>query len=457
MCKHRFNIIKLDPSELRISESINCENIPDYNIRKLYDNTSNSFNILVIDNAEICEKNISGFIDTLHSKVNIPIILIANKKIELKFYKNCKTIEFFSPSFSDLSNLINNILTDHKINLEKSSCKSSGACIIDKIIKKSQSDLRQIFLILTDLVNNPSLLQKDDWESSYDSINFTDKDIDIDSKIRYILNKNRESLDFVEKHRMCYSDAFSINQKLFQNYPKLTTSIDNSCIVSDLASLNDIMTYNLFNTQQIEFYNFLSSNCASMCNYLNEPEPEFQFQNFKEPRNIENYIKDIDNIRICTLTTLARLNSEEQQIHDISESFSDRLYDNSVHDLVCRNIKKLDNLYKKFKKGINSSKKEKSRLYDLVKNETCCKWLQDFIFKYTLFSYTGEELTPDDIDTRVFKKYISMFNDTKITPFCDYTIKCLICDRLQSYKQNKPKKDIYNIKEIECGIDNLFA
>jgi replication-associated recombination protein RarA len=180
-----FNLIDINSDELRSSDKIKdlvtCTLSNTHFKQQSFISTkpgkgTGNQNILLVDNIELCEKTIKQFTDLVTDYINIPIILLSNRKINIQTTKtlDITSLELQQVTRVELETLLQTISKKEKLNFTKLE--------INNIIDKSIFDLRQVFCIL------------DQLSVSYKPIN---------ELLNYIDQKHADT-DIHEKMNLCF-------------------------------------------------------------------------------------------------------------------------------------------------------------------------------------------------------------------------------------------------------------
>ena len=488
-----FNMININSEDLKIKEkleeilpgigsfdSISLENV-------CGNNKKQKFNMVLVDDVELCDKNINSFIDSI--KTNIPIILISSNKINVKnlFSKEIPVtfIEISKVTLMELSQMISLINSEEKLNLNEDSIK--------KIIEKSFFDVRQVFDILEQIKTrkNTDFFQNDlDVEDVLSNV-IEEKyvDMDLNEKLSYIFSNDNE-FNYSKTSLMCTCDPQMISNGIYQNYIETCDLNSISKIINDIA-LSDFMYKSIYSDQSWELFDNYSEIGCVLPTYnikkfyketyeANEMPVEIEIKPFKDISY--NYINSFEELKNLTSKNLLNeiLTSEYRilkNIDDISIVFK------SIINII--NI--LNDYFDSKKKGKNTSKKEKFDLYELIlkesKDNVCVIMLNkltDIIYSYRLFECDNflEELNNlnypitiekrnifiekniDKLDLRILKRYINLVSIQSapiklIKTHTETSIKLKIFEYLLKEMENNYLEKIKTIKDRNNNIESL--
>lgn len=404
-----FSKININIDELKFNEKMSniLDSLVDIgqvtlvNLGNKNKKAKNKKNIIIIDEIEISEKNIKSFIESVHSKYNIPIVLVQNNVPTYKL-NNCTFIEFNHVSLLELSKLILKINEKEMLELNKKH--------ISIIIKKSDFDLSQVFSILEfmDKTGNTKLIE--DYLENV--VSEKDKDIDLLEKLNYIYgnddnvdanddtNKNPNDFDYNYLRRITETDSQLISNNIYQNYLKFTDekigNYVNSVNIIDSLSHSSIIMNSIYNNQLWELYPYyVESACIIPVFNLNKDTDTENTENTKGTKDTTKNIidivpfKDISYNYLNSLEELKKLITEnnKEKLTLFSNISSESLF--IIMKMISNIIEKLNDYFDKCKKGKNTSKKEKFILYkNILKNDEYVVILNkicNIVFSYKLF------------------------------------------------------------------------
>jgi len=406
-----YNLIDIDLDVLSSSERINdiLNTIVDFNsltLENTFSKKRNRQNIIFIDNIELCEKGLDTFIDSIHSRHNIPIILVCNNskyKNIFSIYKNCTLIEFKKPSLLELNKLLLDINTSEKLNLTKENNL--------EIIEKSQYDIRQLFFIVEQWylsnINNLS------FENFIEGVDIKHEDQDLQEKMSYLLDYNKP-FDFNKSFQISISEPQVLSGSIYQNYNFINkeNKNDNSILLSRYSDMlysmseSTIFHTQIYENQYWDLYNeyaVFSSTLPSYYFKLNkdilkkDDIKNMSIVSFKDFSY--NFINSYQEVKKICKTNLysKKLNFNFNKgaidcICDLESCFS-------IVKILVKCIEKLNEYFDKNKKGKNTTKKEKIDLCNIISDDY--KMYFDKLI-LTIYDYKLFEINVDSID---FKKY----------------------------------------------------
>jgi len=437
-----FQIINIDSNELRhekscdlINSLVGFNDITLSNIEKWnHNNKKQKPNIAVIDNIELCDKNIVNFVENIHVKnnINIPILLICNNqkyKNIFSHHKNCTYIEFNKPSLLELSKLILDINEKEKLNLSKENIKI--------IINKSEFDIRQIFYLLDQWKLYPF-----NFTNFIETIDTKHADIDLTDKLIYLTDKNKQ-FDISYTFTLSTSEPITISNGLFQNYTNIiehynsVDDLDNleKCInIIDNISFSNVLYSEIVEKQNWELYDSYTINSCVIPSYhlkniksyekeksdinniTNEQELYYKMNAFKDISynyfNSFNEVKNIvsENIFSKNLNT----NNNKYDSYNITKQESGFYFD--FIKICLSQIKTINEDFEKNKKGKNTTKSEK---ISLCKNITAnaknsLDFIVDKIYFYKLFEFPIDEILLNKNKYFINEKNKNILNDDQI-------------------------------------------
>jgi hypothetical protein len=419
-----FSLILIDSNELRLEKSsgiinsiVGFNDITLSNIEKWnHSNKKQKQNIVLIDNIELCEKNIVSFIDNIHNKykINVPIVLICNNQKYKDLFlmnKNQTFIEFSKPSLLELTKLIININEIEKLKLTKSQ--------IIKLIEISLYDIRQIFYLLEQWKINPH-----NFDTFLEIAGTKHTDIDLSDKLIY-LTDNYKTFDLNYSFLLSASEPSVISNGIFQNYIDIIqfykekeseneqeikekpiehdSGLETSLNILDNISNSNIFYSKIMEEQYWELYedytmyscvipSYYIKNISNYTNSLNEKELYYKMNSFKDVSyNYMNSFEEVKKISFENFISNKINYSNIKHTDFFTGSFEFFYY---FINMCITNIKIINNYFESNKKGKNTSKNEK---IDLCKNitgkekETLDSLVQN-IYDYKIF-----EVSIDDI------------------------------------------------------------
>jgi hypothetical protein len=473
-----FNRIDINPEDLKINEHVqeiingirSFDSISIESMCKNNDKNKQKFNIVVIDNVELCDKYIKNFIDSI--KTNIPIILISSNSINVKNLLPKEMpitfIEITKVTLMELSQMISYININEDLNLDEDTIK--------KIIEKSIFDVRQVFYILEQFRYKESA-------SIFITDTIQEKHVDEDlvNKLNYIFSTEHE-FNYSKTSLISSSDPQMISNGIFQNYIEVS-DLDTAWKTMNNITLSDIMCKNIYTDQNWELFDIYSEIACVLPAYCIKSRREFQPENFviKPFKDISyNYINSFHELKELTLknvlNTILTKYTILKNVDDITIIFKH----------IISMIIKLNEYFDSNKKGKNTSKKEKFDLYTLLSSQSntdihviILDKLATMIFTYRLFECDSfiEELKNisfpislqvrtdfidkniDKLDLRILKRYINFtsinLNTIKlIKTHTETSIKLKLLELLFNEMENNYISKIENITNNNKNIED---
>lgn len=437
----QYNVNSIDPDDIRSAEKINdiTHGIPGFTSMTLTNidrwnqsGIKEKHNLVVVDNIELCEKNILNFVDTIHNKrnVNVPIILLCNNpKLKDTFVlrDNCTFLEFKKPSLLELTKLINEINVEEVLEMSKGNCKS--------LIESSQSDVRQLLLWL------------EQWKASngafsdfLSSMQTKHVDVDLNNKLTYLMDST-QPFEFDPTFILASSEPVTISSAFHQNYinalqshgvDDLTALEAASSILDNLSSSSTTHSF-IFNEQMWDLYDsYAVESCVAPSFVMKRASDDKTqlsvFKSFEPVKTMSyNYINSFNEVRsTCVQNTIGnRLIHKENRAHIVSADV-----DTCFHfaKIILSDITTLHAYFESNKRGKNTSKQEKLDICDSIKDgavKCALESLVNKIYSYNLFEvdlddiivnkhqYTNEvylKANVNKIDLRVVKRFINIFS-----------------------------------------------
>lgn len=484
-----FNIINVDPNEVRSSEKIIelANTIPGFgdqtlvNIEKWnHKNKKEKPNIVVLDNIELCEKTISAFVDIVHSKRNVPIILIGNAAKYndiLNHFPYYTFIHFNKPSLLELSKLVTDINTSEKLGLETNNIRN--------IIDQSEFDVRQVFHILDQwkLSNSPF----DEFTSSFQQKHV---DTDLNQKVAYLLDT---SIPFgPQVFSVAHTEPLVLTNGLYQNY---ITALENSKNTNtgnlintaarfmDELSIGNVMQTTLFEDQYWELYDNVAVQSTVLPSFAMKQLTTNNDTNEGDKRLLHlmtpfkdisyNYMNSFAEVKQNCITNYFNPKFNKQKSIGI---LSNGIHNTNVEtcfamvDLFFLRINILTEYFDKQKKGKNTSKQEKLDICNNITDDNIKNVLNnivDDIYHYHLFEididnvifnkseYIKEDVQKKEytkIDIRMLKRFLNIFSFQDTTKYIKPHVEAAL-------KYKLFQKTVTNVTEelSETGINKKVS
>ena len=486
-----YNIISIDSDSIRLSDNINniINSLASFNAADLSQfekkrTKTHLGNILLIKNAQHCEKTLNGFIDDLYvkSKRNIPIIIHCDKQQYRQKFK-CEYpityVDFSLPSHIELTQLLNTINKDHKLKLSDEN--------VTNVIESSLYDINQFFHIIEYIKINK---YSDTDTSTFENLK-KDHDIDLHDKLAYVFDFKNE-YNFTELDNLTYSDSSVISNCIFQNYPQIFNvpqQVNDKVILDQLdalANISDTLCYShnddthdlnsisngisngingsLNNSLTWNNHNIL--NCVGPLYKINESINNTEsscinhnlknsFSNFKNYSY--NYINSLEELKASSLNSSNNINGlciERRFIHSNTEQMY--IVFNTIISFIQNINTTLDKLYKK--RNVSTDEyltiiKDNVIIYKQYQH------INDIIWSYTLFEtneninkikYKESEIT---IDIRIFKRYINIFSFSNVSKLLKISTENLIKNEIKN-RIVLMQNNLF-IKNVEDSIEQL--
>jgi DNA polymerase III delta prime subunit len=417
-----YNLIDIDLDILSSSEKINdiLNTIVDFNsltLENAFSKKRNKKNIIFIDNIELCEKGLDTFVDSIHSRHDIPIILVCNNskyKNIFSVYKNCTFIEFKKPSLLELNKLLIDINLSEKLNLTKEKNL--------QIIEKSQYDIRQLFFLieqwyLSNINNLP-------FENFIEAVDIKHEDQDLQEKMSYLLDYNKP-FDFKNSFEISISEPQVLSGSIYQNYNFINKDkkSDNAILLSRysdmLCSMSESTVFHtqIYENQYWDLYNEYTVFSTTIPSYYFKLNKDILKKDDIKNMSIVsfkdfsyNFINSYQEVKKICKTNLYSKKINSNTNTNIINSICDVESCFTIVKILVKCIEKLNEYFDKNKKGKNTTKKEKIDLCNCISDDYKKYFdkLIIFIYEYKLFEI--------DIDSIDFKKYKT---DTEIREHCN--------------------------------------
>lgn len=438
-----YNLIKLDSEIFRTNEKTTdtIKSLVHFKSKTLVDidkwdskRYKMKNNVLFIDNIELYDKSITNFIELLYNKynVNIPLITITNnvknKEYFNEFTDNTTFISFLKPTTNDLFKLIEKIDEFSSFN----DCK----IIKNKIVEKSENDIRQLFYILEQLNGSLKNNSNCDISSLIDEMESKITDIDLSEKMSCLITNNLINVE--KRYIISTSEPQLITYSIYQNYlnvldkySKIQNDIDTASNIMDSISFSNTIFSCIYDEQNWELYdNFIMSGSVIPSKILNI--------NINTDINIINELNTFKDVSynfsnsLNEVTEIHRNNNGHSHLIDKNHIFrNNELFTNDTFIIIktviyC--INEINDFFYINKRGKNTTKKEKFKIYDLIEKDKKVKkmldYVSDFIYFYKIFEidinnillnkneYLDKEKRQQNInlvDIRIFKRLLNIF------------------------------------------------
>ena len=502
-----FNVYNIDPTEIRSNEKMNelaagvsgfndrtLANIERWNHKNHSDKTKS--NVVVVDNIELCEKNIASFVDTIHIKykLNTPIVLICNNpKLKDLFssHSHFTLLEFQKPSLLELTKLVTHINQQESLNLTKPQIKS--------IIEHSEFDARQLFFIL------------EQWKHTrlpFDEfiVNVERKHVDIDltNKLIYLFDSSK-SYDIDYTHRIAASEPYVIANGIYQNYPDVIdfysqnnsnqplTMVNTCAIVAEQLSLGSTIHHTIFSEQSWDlFEHYTATACVTPSYHIkqlqldthNSTTQSIETQLFKLISPFKdvssNFINSFAEVREVCVTNFfdKRLNPNVSTKTIFYNSDIDTLF--CFTKMLIGSTKLVADYFDANKRGKNTSKKEKIDLCNNISDpavQAAFDNLINNVYHYFIFEvdiddlilnhkqYTSEfiEKNVNRVDLRMLKRLLNIFtfddSNKSFKSHVEAALKFKILQKLVEDigSRNDQVKQTLQVRSIESLTEDLSS
>lgn len=431
-----YNLINVDINSLS-PELLQCivgfnemtlANVDKWNLKT----NKEKSNIVLVDNLELCDKNIETFIDLIHNKhnINVPIILISNNSKYKDVFvnnNNCTFVEFKKPSLLELTKFVIEINKPEGLNLTREN--------IRLLVNKSEFDIRQLLFLIDQWI----LTQKTRFTFSdfINSISVKNKDMDLSEKMYMLFNKDNQ-YNFQDYFVLASSEPQGLSNSIYQNY--ITNSalvandtsenlklLQNYSNIMDSISYSNIVQNEIYENQQWSLYDdYICNSTVIPSYYIKEiskigkaNEYELSLTPFKDiSYNFINSYEEVKRISSCNLY------SKSLQTHDNKKNLIIFNYSSCflIVQIFINCIEKLNKYFDKNKRGKNTTKQEKLDLCNNM-NKDDIKWLDilvDSIYYYKLFTINEQDFILNidkykndnyiqKVDLSIFKRFLNIF------------------------------------------------
>lgn len=492
-----FHIIAVDSTELRSTEKIleavqNLVSITDVTLEniEMWNRTTkkNKLNIVVVDNVDLCEKNIFSFVDLAYRKYkhNIPIVIIGNNpklKDSLQFPADVivDCFQFESPSLLELTKLVTDINVEKKLALTKDNIRT--------LVEKSMYDARQTFHLLEQWKGN-----RQDFQSFIDCADSKHVDLDLNHKLCRLLDDS--TYDFQDIFCMAYSEPLAISNGLFQNGlnalsdiqgngPRVMTAASS---ILDSISLSNTVHQMIYDDQCWDLYeNFTAQSCVhpayvfkSLGKSLGQ-HPSQSLQNLAPFRDLSyNFLNSFEEVkRICSANmSCKKLNP----LGTMCNYFLTIDFDTCFHmvKMLLHHVQTLNVYFDTNKRGKNTTKKEKMDLCMSIEGEPkrALDSLVEKVYTYKLFETNIDDirLSLNDydvdmlqsglhkIDLKVLKRLLNIFTldnankmfKSNVETSLKYKVLEKLVGELQEHALSCKAQHVDNVDFLTEDLDNIW-
>lgn len=406
-------------------------------------------NIVLVDNLELCDKNIEIFIDLIHNKhnINVPVILISNNtkyKDVFANNNNCTFVEFKKPSLLELTKFVGEINKPEGLNLTRENIKL--------LVNKSEFDIRQLLFLIDQWITTQKT--RFTFSDFMNSISVKNKDMDLSEKMYTLFNKDNK-YDFQDYFVLASSDPQGLSNSIYQNYITNSTAdtlndtsdgkpicssrsvrqgplknlnlLQNYSNIMDSISYSNIVQNEIYENQQWTLYDDYICNSTVVPGYYikeisqigKDNEYNLMLTPFKDiSYNFINSYEEVKRITTCNLY------SKSLQTHDNKQNLA--IFNSSscfiIVQIFINCIEKLNKYFNKNKRGKNTTKQEKLDLCNNM-NKDDVKWLDILvsnIYYYKLFTINEQDFILNidkykndnyiqKVDLSIFKRFLNIF------------------------------------------------
>ena len=434
-----YNLIDVDVNSLS-PELLQCivgfnemtlSNVDKWNLKT----NKEKSNIVLVDNLELCDKNIEIFIDLIHNKhnINVPVILISNNtkyKDVFANNNNCTFVEFKKPSLLELTKFVIEINKLEGLNLTRENIKL--------LVNKSEFDIRQLLFLIDQWITTQKT--RFTFSDFMNSISVKNRDIDLSEKMYTLFNRDNK-YDFQDYFVLASSDPQGLSNSIYQNYitnsmvdtlndtsdGKNLNLLQNYSNIMDSISYSNIVQNEIYENQQWTLYDDYICNSTVIPGYYikeisqigKDNEYNLMLTPFKDiSYNFINSYEEVKRITTCNLY------SKSLQTHDNKQNLA--IFNSSscfiIVQIFINCIEKLNKYFDKNKRGKNTTKQEKLDLCNNM-NEDDVKWLDILvsnIYYYKLFTINEQDFILNidkykndnyiqKVDLSIFKRFLNIF------------------------------------------------
>ena len=434
-----YNLIDVDVNSLS-PELLQCivgfnemtlSNVDKWNLKT----NKEKSNIVLVDNLELCDKNIEIFIDLIHNKhnINVPVILISNNtkyKDVFANNNNCTFVEFKKPSLLELTKFVIEINKLEGLNLTRENIKL--------LVNKSEFDIRQLLFLIDQWITTQKT--RFTFSDFMNSISVKNRDMDLSEKMYTLFNRDNK-YDFQDYFVLASSDPQGLSNSIYQNYitnsmvdtlndtsdGKNLNLLQNYSNIMDSISYSNIVQNEIYENQQWTLYDDYICNSTVVPGYYIKEisqigkanEYNLMLTPFKDiSYNFINSYEEVKRITTCNLY------SKSLQTHDNKQNLA--IFNSSscfiIVQIFINCIEKLNKYFDKNKRGKNTTKQEKLDLCNNM-NEDDVKWLDILvsnIYYYKLFTINEQDFILNidkykndnyiqKVDLSIFKRFLNIF------------------------------------------------
>jgi DNA polymerase III delta prime subunit len=502
-----FHVHNIDPSDIRSTDKITEILLPSFHSNTLvnidkwnHKNFQKKPNIVVIDNIELCEKNIVDMVDHIHNKlnINIPIVLLCNnpkyKDLFINQRFNCTYIECPKPSLLELNKLVVTINDKESLQLTKNN--------ITTIIECSLHDIRQLFYILEQWKTNGTSHQQ--FDEFITNITVKHTDIDLTDKMLHVFDSS-QTYNLNYTFNIVISEPIAISNSIFQNYINVidshfhdTNPNDDLAIMDTLASVSqsvsnaNMLSTQIFEEQQWDLYNsFAMEGCV---------KPSYMIKTMFKHKNVNtnnklvynsispfkdmsfNYINSYQEVKKVSMGNMT--SSLVNPFGSTALSINNTQFCFYLTSILVNTTTVISSFFESNKKGKNTTNAEKHKLFNSISYDNIKKhfeYLTTVIHYYKLFDvdyqtihlekhkFKTEDLlwqASKYIDLRILKRLMNIFSlsNTKeckslkshVESAIKFQLLKLVLDDISQISIQKTlSRDITDMQEDLCDIWNF--
>jgi hypothetical protein len=461
-----YNVFSLDATDIRLGDKILevCFSICGFadkslaNIEKWNSaNQKRKFNIVVLDNADLCEKNIIHLIDCIQNKkgIDVPIVVVCNSIRWIDSAYDINTVVFQRPSLGELSKLSLSILNDKNIPLTNEQAK--------RLITVCKFDVRQLLLALQQL----NVFMSNDFNGFLDTI-LKDVDTDLQTKMDSLLLHKWSSVD--DAYLIASAEPLVVGGAIFQNYTQYATqnAIDLQVVADaadEMSSSNQICG-RLFDEQNWELYDAYTVASSVMPSYKlrsgnsGEVSP-MQWSAFKDVSY--NFLNSYNEVQRASVANNLQHRGLSQFDTD-TKFFMAKLFVNELHVLI--------EYFEKTKKGKNTSIVEKLDMCDnIVGGSEVGNVLENIVNRivtYGLYDVNHDEISPDcnyrkecgKVDLKALKRFINIFtftaNNKHMKSHVDVALRYKVLQKLCEKMQKPATQKVLEVSDLMDDLTNIW-
>lgn len=414
---------------------------------------STKLNVLLIENIEPAEKNMTMFIETIRIHSDIPVIVTMNnpKLIEL-FKHGCRTVvSFEKPSFKELDGFVKEVFLVNQIEQVST----------EEIITRANYDVRQLYFILDNLKIHCIVHRGVPFDLNHFLESTFAKELELDTpdRIRMVMD-SKVSFKCNELIDVCLSDPTCISNSIFSNYLNSNTSLETMSDVIDDLSSGAVLNGQIFANQWWYLYDsYTVASCVSPGFHLKEargsvPDTLIPFKDVSM-----NYATSLGEVRKVSSNNWNELVKRNCAVINTETVLRDPQMCMYIAGVVRTLVKSVSGYFEVSKKGKNTSKKEKVlQTEQLLEKETLQRdhfnLLADIVYSLALFEINGTYQKEESIDLRIFKRFVNIFNihTVQIKSYIEVALEFALLKRIK----DNGSKGQQNIESLEIDLDQIW-